>query len=340
MLRRLRLPVRWAIAAAWAYLLASPAAAAIWPGQWWSFKRTSLEQLTPGDQSVWREYGLKEAERATYEDGAVKFTATGWRVNDTTSAMAVFQWQRPQGWKKSGLTELALENGPNAYFVFGNYVIRLEGYIPDEEKRQILFVQLPRLERGPLPTLPGYLPGSGLSPYSERYILGPASLEHFEPRLPPSAAAFHMGAEAQIAQYQSPKGPVTLALFSYPTPAMAKKQVLEFGKLGGVLVKRTGPMIAVVVGGGDADFAERLLAQVNYRAQVSWDEQTKPVEPNMGDVILTAFKFAGLLMVFTLLLGGVLAGVKLFGRRYLGWEKEGEAMLTLHLDDHRSPRPE
>lgn len=335
MLRRLRLPVILATAALLAGLLASPLKAAIWPEQWWSFKRTSLEKLTPGDQGVWQEYGLKEAERATYEDGALKFTATGWRVNDTTAALAVFQWQRPQGWKKSSLSELALENGPNAYFTFGNYVIRLEGYIPDEEKRQILFVQLPRLERGPLPTLPGHLPAAGLDANSERYILGPASLEHFEPRLPPSAAAFHMGAEAQIAQYESTKGPVTLALFSYPTPAMAKKQVLEFGKLSGVLVKRTGPMIAVVVGGQDADFSERLLAQVNYRAQVSWDEQTKPVEPNMGDVILTAFKFAGLLMVVTLLVGAMMAGVRFFGRRYLGWEKEGEALLTLHLDDRR-----
>ena len=37
------------------------------------------------------------------------------------------------------------------------------------------------------------LPADGLIPNSERYILGPVSLDRFEPRIPPSVAAFHLG---------------------------------------------------------------------------------------------------------------------------------------------------
>ena len=316
-------------------LAASTLQAGIFPEQWWEFKRTSLTKVQPDDAMVWSEFGLQEAERATYEDAKVKFTATGWRVNDSTAAMAVFQWQRPQGWKPSKLTDLALEKGNNAYFTFGNYVILLEGHIPDEETRQILFVQLPRLERAPLPILTTYLPTEGLEPNSERYVLGPVSLERFEPRVPPSIAAFHLGAEAQIGRYSTPGGTATLAIFSYPTPAIAKKQVVEFEKLNGVMAKRTGPMVALLIGAANPDAAERLLAKVNYKASISWDETSKNTGPNMGDVILTAFKFVGLLILFTLVLGAILAGVKAFGRRYLGWEKEDEAMLTLHIDDRR-----
>lgn len=312
-----------------------PARAAIWPEQWWEYKRTTLEKVTPDDVMVWREYGLQEAEKATYDDGKVKFTATGWRVHDSTAAMAVFQWKHPLNWKKSALTELAVENGQNAYFTFGNYILLLEGHIPDEEKRQILFVQLPRLERGPLPVLTTYLPAEGLENGSQRYVLGPVSLERFEPRVPPSIAAFHMGAEAQIGRYSTPKGPMTLAIFSYPTPAMSKKQAEEFRKLSGVLAKRTGPMVALLIGAPDADAGERLLAQVNYQASVSWDETGKSPEPNMGDVILNAFLFVGVLILFIIAVGAVIGGTKVLGRKYLGWEKEEDAMLTLHIDDHR-----
>ena len=315
--------------------LAASLQGAIWPEQWWEYKRTSLTPITPDDAMVWNEFGLKEAERATYDDGKVKFTATGWRVADSTAAMAVFQWQRPTGWRPSKLTDLALENGQNAYFTFGNYILLLEGHIPDEEKRQILFVQLPRLERAPLPILSTYLPAEGLVPNSERYVLGPVSLEKFEPRVPPSIAAFHVGAEAQIGRYNLPAGNATMAIFSYPTPAIAKKQVVEFQKLDGVMAKRTGPMVALLIGAGNPDAAERLLAKVNYQASISWDETSKSSGPNMGDVILTAFKFTGFLILLTIGLGAVLAGIKAFGRRYLGWEREDEAMLTLHIDDHR-----
>ena len=330
-----RVRFQTAALAALALLLPALAPAAIWPEQWWEYKRTSLTKVTPEDAMVWSEYGLKEAERATYDDGKVKFTATGWRLNDSTAAMAVFQWQRPTGWKPSKLTDLALENGQNAYFTFGNYVILLEGHIPDEEKRQILFVQLPRLERAPLPVLSTYLPNDGLTPNSERFVLGPVSLEKFEPRVPPSIAAFHLGAEAQMGRYNAPGSNVTMAIFSYPTPAIAKKQVVEFQKLNGVMAKRTGPMVALLVGAANPDDAERLLAKVNYQASISWDESSKSTGPNMGDVILTAFKFVGVLILFTLAVGGLLAGAKALGRRYLGWEKEDEAMLTLHIDDHR-----
>ena len=78
-------------------LAAASLQAGIFPEQWWEYKRTSLTPVTPDDPMVWSEYGLQEAERATYDDGKVKFTATGWRLKDSTAALAVAVAANPAG---------------------------------------------------------------------------------------------------------------------------------------------------------------------------------------------------------------------------------------------------
>ena len=93
---------------------------------------------------------------------------------------------------------------------------------------------------------------NGLIPNSERYILGPVSLARFEPRIAPSLAAFHLGTEAQLGRYRTPKGDLTLAIFSYPTPNIARERQEEFPKVPGTIAKRSGPLVGVVVQPPDA----------------------------------------------------------------------------------------
>lgn len=321
-------------AVAGGFLAAAALQGAIWPEQWWEFKRSGLAPVTLEDKLLWEEYGLQEAESALYSDGKLNFAVSGWRLKDTTSAFAVVQWMLTPGYRAAKFEEMAFQNGRKYLWMFGNYVFRLEGDLPDEEKRQILYIQLPRLERSALPKLSGYLPVDGLVAGSHRYVLGPVSLEKFEPRIPPSLAAFHLGAEGQLASYQSGKDGYAILIFSYPTPNIAKKQFEEFIKLDGVTAKRTGPMVALALGGTDRDAVERALAKVNYQATISWNE---PVggrrEPNMGDLILGAIKLIGVLCLLTIVGGLLIASIKMAGRKWLGWSKDDEAMLTLHIDD-------
>jgi hypothetical protein len=313
--------------------LAHAASAAIWPEQWWEYKRLSVEKVKVDDPLVWEEYGLQEAETASYGDGQVNFRATAWRLRDSTSALGVFQWKRPAGWKDSNVEDTAAASGAQLLFAYGNYVILLDGHTPDEEKRKILYIQLPRLDMSSLPVLAAYLPSQGLVDGSARYVIGPVSLERFEPRIPPSLAAFHLGAEAQLGRYASPKGETTLAIFSYPTPNMARHRLAEFSKLSGVVAKRTGPLVAVLVHPPDADEAERLLARINYRATVSWNEAVNPgPEQNPGELILSIFKLTGLLILFTVAAGAAYGGIRRLGARYLGWQGAEGSMVTLHLD--------
>ena len=130
---------------------------------------------------------------------------------------------------------------------YGNYVFQFTGAVPEQKDLELLYSQLPQLDQAPLPALIAYLPQDGLIPNSERYILGPVSLARYEPRIAPSLAAFHLGAEAQLGRYRTPKGDLTLAIFNYPTPNMARERQAELLKVPGLLRKRSGPLVGVMV---------------------------------------------------------------------------------------------
>ena len=77
----------------------------------------------------------------------------------------------------------------------------------------------------------------------------------------------------------------------------------------------------------------KLLGKVNYRATITWDEILPDKEWTMGDLILTAGAFVGLLLVFAALAGFGLAGIRMLQRRLLAGTTSGEEMIALHLDD-------
>jgi len=106
-----------------ALLLPALAQAAIWPdviGDW-HLTATSKPVLT--DSPLWDEYGLQESEAATYQNGSAKFTATAWRLQDSTGALAAYDWQRPAHSQPSKLGALAAETADGLLLVHGNYLL-------------------------------------------------------------------------------------------------------------------------------------------------------------------------------------------------------------------------
>ena len=311
-----------------------PLQAAIWTELLGEYKRVSVLQLQPPDAAVWEEYGLEAAEEAVYRMDGSGFTATAYRLRDSTSGLAVFQWLTPKAGKQIvwiGLT--AIEYGANTLAQHGNYVFLFQGGRPLAEVAQTMFSLLPRVELSPLPVLPGYLPPQGLIGDSRRLVIGPASLASFEPRIPPATAAFSLGAEGQLARYNSPSGPLSFGLFSYPTPNIARKQAEEFQKIPGAVVKRSGPLVAFVLSPPDPNEAERLLARVNYQASITWNEQLPQDEGNVGDFLIAVFKLIGLMMGFTMVAGAAFAGLRILRRKILGESALDEVMVRLHLED-------
>ena len=304
---------------------------AIWPEQLWEHKRTSIRPvaLAPADKALWDEYGLEVAEEADY--GSWK--GVGYRLKDPTGAFGVYQWLKPGGAQISKLEKHAVQSPTQAFLLKGNFVLDFRGRVPTQHEVDILHVQLPRLDQSALPTLPSFLPEAGLIPGSERYVIGPATLQRFEPRVSPSIAAFSVGAEAQMARYQTAKGEANLALFNYPTPQLARERAAEFQKLPNAVAKRSGPIVAVTFSAPDADEAEKLLAKVNYQATLTWNEKIPKPEPSPAALLLGIFVNTGVIIGSALLAGCCYFFFRVGYRKLRGRTEDDDAMLTLHLGD-------
>lgn len=314
-----------------AFLLPVLASAAILPDTIGAYGRTNTTQPALTDRALWDEYGLKDSQSATYENGALKFTVTAYQLQDPTGAMAAFEWQRPAKSTPSKAAPLAAETPDGLVLVHGNYLLSFAGGKPGAPELEALKGSLRHVDTSALPNLPGFMPSSGLVPNSERYILGPVALRAFNPGIPPAVAAFRLGAEAQLAVFHSPKGDMTLALFNYPTPQIAMAQVAEFGKLPGAAVKRSGPLVAVILSPADPDAAERLLGEVRYEAEITRSEYVPTRRDNIGDLILTIFVLIGIILVIALISGLALGGFRVLVR-YLHKGEEPEPMILLHLE--------
>jgi len=304
--------------------------AAILPDSIGAYTRGAVSQPTLDNRPLWDEYGLKNWESASYQNGKAKFVATAYQLGDTTDALAAFDWQRPPDGKPSTAGTLSAETAGSLLLVHGNYLFRFSGYKPTTAELDAVANALLNVDNTVLPALPGYLPSEGLVANSQRYVLGPAGLQKFAPAIPPSVAAFHLGAEAQLAVFHNRKGDLPVAIFDYPTPQMAIQKVADFEKLPGALAKRSGPLVAVVLSPPDPDFAERLLSQVRYQADVTRDEYVPTRRDNIGDLILNVFILIGILVAFSLLSGLGLGGVRAY-LRHIRHGQEPDAMITLHL---------
>jgi hypothetical protein len=313
-------------------LMPALASAAIFPAQIGTFERVAPTSLTVPDKPLFDEFGLEAAEQAEYKFEKKHFTATAWRFKDSTGAMAFFQAHRPSGANPAPLAKLAVTTSDGRIFAYGNYIFQFTGAVPPAADLEPIYALLPRLEQSPLPTLIGFLPQAGVIPNSERYILGPVSLERFEPRIPPSIAGFHLGAEGQLAKYKSAKGPLNLAIFYYLTPNMARERLEEFHKIPGAMVKRAGPLVAVIIEPPDLDLAERLLAQVKYEANLTWSTKV-PVNEVRGfaRTLLNIFVLAGIVLGMCLVAGIAFGGYRILARK-MGRQVDPDAMITLGLD--------
>ncbi len=311
------------------------AAAAIWPETLGPFHRTADQPVNPtADQAIWDEYGLREAETAQYQNDSQKFTATAWRLQDPTGALGAFEWLRPADSKPSALAKLAAETPTSCILVHANYLLRFEGYRPDSALVTTVAESLTKLDNSSLPI--DYLPSQDLVPNSERYIEGPAALAKFDPGIPPSTAAFHLSAEAHLATYRAassgPPADMKLAIFSYPTPQIARQQTAQLQQIAGATVKRSGPVVAVILAAPNADAAERLLSLVRYQADITLDERVSTRRDNIGNLVINAFVLIGILLCFALVGGLAFGSFRAFLRRG-GRGDAADAMITLHLQD-------
>ena len=314
-------------------LFAALAHAAILPDKIGEFSKGETKPLAAQDPALFQEFGFVTAEQAQYTAGTKRFAASAWRLRDSTGALALFEALRPGSAAPAKFPTLSAKTPDGALFAFGNYVFQITGEVPEQKDLELLFARLPQLDQAPLPSLAGNLPQGGLLPNSRRYILGPVSLARFEPRIAPSLAAFSLGAEAQLGRYRTPKGDLTLVIFSYPTPNIARERQEEFLKSPGTIAKRTGLLVGVVVQPPDADAAERLLAGVRYEANLTLNEKVPVNEAQfLARLFLNIFALSGVLMGLSIIVGIGFGGFRLL-RRKLRKDVHDDPFQLLRIQD-------
>lgn len=323
--------MKYAIAVFSLVLLPVAGSAAILPDTIGGFHRTGSSKPALADRRVWDDYGLKDWESVSYQNGTAKLTVMAWQLADTTGSLAAFDWQRPADAKPSKLGPLAAETGTSLVWVYGNYLLSFDGYKPSAAELEALGQGMKNVDQTALPVLPSYLPSDNLTPNSERYITGPGSLARFDGAISASLAGFHYGAEAQMGVFHSPKGDMTLTIFNYPTPQIAMDKVSDFQKLPGAMAKRSGPFVAVIVAPADPELAERLLGQIRYQAEITRDEYVPTRRDNMGDLLLNICILIGILAAFSTLSGFLVGGLRYLMRIIRKGEEPG-ALITLHLE--------
>jgi len=286
--------------------------AGLWPDRLDKHDRKSTQpvDIAEADRGRWNEYGFESAEQADY--GA--FQVIGWRFKDSTGAFAA-----------------ALNEPVGKPVQAGNYLIRCVGRCP--KNWADLAKTLPHFSHRELPILQDYLPDKGLVARSLRYILGPAGLSQFAPSIPASAVNFQFDPEGAVGRYHSPQGDLTLAIFAYPTPEMARSQMGAF-QAAGAMVKRSGPLLAVIPSPPDPNAAEGLLKNLTYQANLSWSDPVPiPVKPEtVAQMLLSIFTLTGIVLGFCILSGVAFGGLRMLQRRF-GKTGAEAPMILLNLED-------
>ncbi len=228
-------------------IAAAPFRPALWPEYLGEWKRVSAARVEVADPVLLDDYGMQAAERAEYTIGKLRMNTTAYRFRDAIAGYAAYLEMRPADAKKSDFDDIAVQSGNSVYVLFGNYVFRFDGGLPDYPVYEELLAYVPKLDLTGLSPLKDALPAAGRMPNSERYVLGLASLDRFFPGVPPSVAAFRLGAKAIVARYGNSK----LAVFMYPAAAEASAQCGQFQKLPGAAVRCDGEYVAVTFDTGE-----------------------------------------------------------------------------------------
>jgi len=321
-----------------------------------TYKKVSTAPLTLDHPAVWNEYGLRASEQAVYELSGAKLHVEAYSMQDSTGALAAWQWKRPADSraiearlsdvkpsdaklaqaKVQDLSKLTAVTPKGIAIALGNHFLLLDGYIPTADELANVFRSLPGQQSGPLPTLPDHLPAAGLVANSERYISGPASLALFSPEVSSTTAAFHLGSEAQLALFRTASGEEQrMEIFAFPTPDSARDRAGALGNTPNSIVKRTGPLVAVVFAPKDTNAAETLLSLVRFQAVITGQDRADhppTKKDNWGNFMVNIFILIGMVLLFCLVSGAIFGGMRHLFRRG-GESGDSDQMITLHLDN-------
>jgi hypothetical protein len=326
---------------------------------------TAAAAADSASANVLSEDGFTQFAGGDYTRGDDKLNLRALRFQDASGAYAAYTFYRRSGTRQEDIGNGAANDGTHILFWQGVTVVdatfdHLSAMSAAELRELATMLPPPAGSAGIAPTLPRYPPTDHiapitLEPLSTHYSLGPAGYARSGGVLPPALVGFERGAETLSAAYSSHNGDGTLTLINYPTPQLAaerQRAIDAFLKAGNstqaawpqaladsaaqsLLCRRSGPIVAVTSGSLPEPEARKLITQVNYLAEVTWNDP----KGYTSEVTRTARLLLNIAVLSAILCGAALVlGVFFGGGRALYRRIMGKPVSTLHETEFISLR--
>jgi hypothetical protein len=284
--------------------------------------------LQGADAASFQEYIVKSIEQRSYTQGAQTASITLFKLRDPSSAYGAYTFLRNDSLSAVDLGSFASASQDRALFVVGDLLLDVSAKPArpsDADLKQLAGMLDKIADHTPFPTVGDHLPEQGRVRGSEHYVLGPRSLAHYVPLGTDDWVGFDHSAESIVARYHVSGGDEILLITSYPTQQIA---ALEFSQMlrrftfdppgsvpAGQTVlfgKRQSSIVAVVVGAPSKLAANKLLDQIGFETQVTWDEPKQTLtEPTINTMIVGAFLGTGAIMVLAVAAGIGFGGIRI-----------------------------
>jgi len=286
----------------------------------------------PAHPALLREFGFTDFEAASFTRGDRTIQVRAARFADATGAFGAFSFYQQPQMQTESIGDLGLSSGSRVLFYRGHVLAdvkldRVTAMSAADLRQLAAALPQPAPSASRPPGLPAYLPVEGRELSSSRYVLGPAGLAAVGAPLPAEVLDFGQSPEIALATYRTGQGNATLMVIAYPTPQIAAERLRAVAAYRpppapgtpetgpAFLAKRTGPLVALVTGEASPGEAKALLSQVNYDADVTWNERTYSPRDNIGNLIIGVFTLIGVLLLFALVIGIFFGGVRILAKR-------------------------
>jgi hypothetical protein len=301
------------------------------PKQFHNWHQTSCD-AKPMDFGFAKEAGEREFRVCQYTAGDRVVGIWVGRYHDPSSAFEVYTSRLAAGMVPTNLGQVSAFDKNGVLVLQGSLVVSSAANVSKEDLSALLKALESGSEKGPLPPIRTYLPGTGRALGTERYALGPeafrAALETLgrnDFRVLTEAVGFNSGAETMLARYtgKGQDGGVLL-LIEYPTPQLAEQhihhleEVLPAGaKEAGTLIERKGSLLSLVLTPSSPEYAKSLRETVDYETQVTWNEASQTAtDPPITSIMVKIFIGTGIFMVAAVVLGIAFGGVRVLTKRF------------------------
>ena len=325
MRRILSLPIFALLLAAWPASAQTllPASATGWTNQG---APAAVRTLAP--QPVLGEYGFVSSEESQFASGSESLDALVYKMKDASGAYGLYSFLQQPGMRRANFTDHSSISADRALVLVGNLVLDVSVHSPAARSRQIdaLVAALSsQAELGTLPTIGSYLPGEHRIDFSDRYVLGPQTLDQLVPGGIGNSVGFNRSAEVELAHYRLGGHDATLVIVGLPTDQVAALQMGELEKnlkvneanqAGAPLyAKRSARLLAIVAGATSRAEADTLLSQVQMETERSWNEPVPKHEPPIELMIEGSIVGSIVICLFALVAGFSFGGVRLLVKR-------------------------